>query len=396
MLLAPKINTYFTQRGDFLKLRVAESAISVIAVLESAGYEAFCVGGAVRDLLMGKVPTDYDIATNATPQEVMKLFPKTITTGIKHGTVTVLHENDSFEITTYRTEQGYADGRHPDSVNFVGNIEEDLARRDFTMNAIAYSPTRGIIDPFGGAEDIERGVIRCVGQAQLRFSEDYLRIMRCFRFAATLGFGIEESTLTAALKLKDGIKNVSRERIFTELWQMLCGSHLCLCAPLFEIENVGVISRLNSERHIRFAAYCILSQAAPVELCSRLKTSSAFAERVADICAAADFASTDVYSIRQAIISWGETDLVAGLEIQEIIYNKDITEIKNAVFAASKEAFPKSIVQLEVGGGDLISLGLDGADIGRVLNALHRAVLKGHVENKHDALIAKAKDIISR
>ncbi|MBQ5810507.1 MAG: hypothetical protein IIW23_02885, partial [Clostridia bacterium] len=180
---------------------ISDAAITAIDTLESHGFEAYCVGGAVRDLLMGKVPTDYDITTNALPQDVINIFPKTVATGIKHGTITVLLDKETIEITTYRTDGEYVDNRHPEKVQFVAGIGEDLSRRDFTVNAIAYSPYRGILDLLGGRKDIKNKIIKCVGQPEKRFNEDALRIMRCFRFASTLGFSIEKHTLCAAVSL---------------------------------------------------------------------------------------------------------------------------------------------------------------------------------------------------
>ena len=178
-----------------------------LTMLENAGYEAFIVGGCVRDALMGIAPKDYDITTSALPSQTKTVFREyhVIETGIQHGTVTVMMDGIPLEITTYRTEGTYSDNRHPDSVSFTTSLREDVARRDFTMNAIAYSPARGLIDHFGGAEDIRRGIIRCVGDPATRFREDALRMMRGIRFASVLGFRIEEETAAAIHEHKDRI-----------------------------------------------------------------------------------------------------------------------------------------------------------------------------------------------
>ena len=179
---------------------IPPAAESIIDKLEASGFQAFVVGGCVRDSIMGRTPDDWDICTDANPEEMKEVFSgwRVIETGIKHGTLTILcggedpGSREAFEVTTFRVDGDYSDNRHPDSVSFTGKIEEDLARRDFTVNAMAYSKKRGLADPFGGAEDIEKKIIRCVGDPETRFREDGLRIMRGVRFSSVLGFSIEE------------------------------------------------------------------------------------------------------------------------------------------------------------------------------------------------------------
>lgn len=197
----------------------------LLDMLENAGFEAYIVGGCVRDSLMGFQPHDFDVTTSAFPEETKRVFArmKVIETGIKHGTVTVLSEGCPVEITTYRVDGEYLDSRRPESVSFTRSLKEDIARRDFTMNGIAYSPKRGFFDNYGGAEDISRGLIRCIGDPEKRFREDALRILRGLRFAASLGFEIEENTAQAMLDCRDLLKNISAERIFTELSGLLTG-----------------------------------------------------------------------------------------------------------------------------------------------------------------------------
>ena len=196
--------------------------------LDRAGFGAYVVGGCVRDSLMGKQPHDYDITTSALPTETKRVFSdcRVIETGIKHGTVTVLYKGQSVEITTHRVDGEYADGRHPTSVTFSQRLQDDLSRRDFTMNGIAFSPKSGYVDPFGGEPDIKSGVIRCIGSPDRRFSEDALRILRALRFSSTLGFVIEENTAEAMLSHRSDLHKVSEERIFTELKALLCGSDI--------------------------------------------------------------------------------------------------------------------------------------------------------------------------
>lgn len=199
--------------------------LEALTRLTDAGYEAYTVGGAVRDLLRGEAPHDYDIATSATPDEMKAVFRgyRTVETGIKHGTLTVLIDGEALEITTFRVDGEYTDARHPDSVSFTRSLREDAARRDFTVNAIAYSPTSGICDYFGGLADIKNGILRAVGDARLRFSEDALRILRALRFSAVLGYRIEEHTARAAHELRHLLSEVASERIREELVKLLVG-----------------------------------------------------------------------------------------------------------------------------------------------------------------------------
>lgn len=202
-------------------MKINRGAELIISRLENAGYQAYIVGGAVRDSVMGKTPSDYDIATSARPREVKALFSRTIDTGLKHGTVTVIENKIGYEVTTFREETGYSDRRHPDEVRYVKCLEADLKRRDFTINAMAYSPKKGIVDEFGGISDIEEKIIRCVGVPEERFKEDALRMLRAVRFAACLGFELEPDTQKAIRKCAVLIKNVSWERILEELNKIL-------------------------------------------------------------------------------------------------------------------------------------------------------------------------------
>lgn len=199
----------------------------ILSTLTAHGEQAYIVGGCVRDKLMGRNPHDWDICTSALPSQTEAIFREAgfsvIPTGIKHGTVTVVIDNESFEITTFRVDEDYEDGRHPDRVKFVSDVTEDLARRDFTMNAIAYSPATGLIDPFHGAEDIKNGIIRCVGNPDQRFEEDALRIMRAIRFSATLGFSLEKTTENSTREHLPLLDNIARERIREELLKLLSG-----------------------------------------------------------------------------------------------------------------------------------------------------------------------------
>lgn len=204
-------------------IEIPEKILNVLRRLNAAGFEAYIVGGCVRDALMGRVPHDFDITTSALPEQTMRLFSEfaVIPTGIKHGTVTILCEGEPLEITTFRVDGKYTDSRRPDSVRFTRSIAEDLARRDFTMNAIAYNPDVGIVDEFGGEEDIRRRIIRCVGTPDERFREDALRIMRALRFAVSLGFGIERDTADSLERNCSLMNNIAVERVYSELTAML-------------------------------------------------------------------------------------------------------------------------------------------------------------------------------
>lgn len=193
----------------------------IIETIQAAGFEAYAVGGCVRDSILGRIPDDWDITTSAKPEQVKDLFRRTIDTGLQHGTVTVMLDKDGFEVTTYRIDGKYEDGRHPTEVIFTACLEEDLKRRDFTINAMAYNNQVGLVDIFDGMKDIEGKVIRCVGDPEARFGEDALRIMRAVRFSAQLGYEIEEKTKAAIVKLSDTLKQISAERIQVELVKLL-------------------------------------------------------------------------------------------------------------------------------------------------------------------------------
>ena len=208
-----------------MKIQLPERVDRIITTLQRHGYEAYAVGGCVRDSLIGRVPGDWDITTSALPEETKALFGRTFDTGIEHGTVTVLLEHEGFEVTTYRIDGKYEDSRHPKEVQFTRSLAEDLKRRDFTINAMAYNNEDGLIDLFGGTEDLRKGIIRCVGRAKQRFEEDALRILRALRFSAQLGFGIEEETRQAIEDMADNLSKISAERIQTELVKLLVSPH---------------------------------------------------------------------------------------------------------------------------------------------------------------------------
>lgn len=208
-----------------MRMQLPEKVKQIIETIENAGYEAYAVGGCVRDSILGRQPDDWDITTSALPFQVKELFPITIDTGLQHGTVTILLGKETFEVTTYRLDGEYLDGRHPESVTFTPSLSEDLKRRDFTINAMAYNERTGLVDLFGGMDDMERKIIRCVGNPMERFSEDALRVMRAIRFSAQLGYSIEEQTKKAIEALSPNLQKVSAERIQVELTKLLLSPH---------------------------------------------------------------------------------------------------------------------------------------------------------------------------
>ena len=284
-------------------MRIPAAIEYVLRQLEAGGYEAYLVGGCVRDHLRGQAPSDFDVTTSALPDETERVFAgdRVIETGLKHGTVTVLRDGMPVEITTYRTEGAYSDGRHPDSVAFTRSLAEDLCRRDFTVNAIAMDVHGGIVDLYGGREDLAAGCLRAVGDPVTRFNEDALRILRAFRFAAKLGFAIEPATLAAAIALAPRLRMVSRERICAELTKLVCAPHAAEAltqmadggvfdslfdAPQINRRALAYLSTLPARADIRLAALFYGDARAEMHIAS-LKPSGAFLRRAAGILHAA-------------------------------------------------------------------------------------------------------------
>ncbi len=224
-----------------MNINLPVNAAKIIKLLEQAGHEAYIVGGCVRDSLLGRTPNDWDITTSATPMQVKAIFRRTVDTGIQHGTVSVLMGSEQYEVTTYRIDGEYEDSRHPKEVSFTGNLTEDLKRRDFTINAMAYNPATGLVDIFGGIDDIGAKVIRTVGSARERFGEDALRILRAVRFAAQLDYTIDQETQTAIRELAPTLRNISAERIREELEKLLTSSNPGRIRDAYELGVTAVI-----------------------------------------------------------------------------------------------------------------------------------------------------------
>ena len=233
---------------DKLKITLPDSVALIISTLKNNGFECFCVGGCVRDSLSERIVNDWDFTTNATPDEIEKCFCDytTIDIGKKFGTICVVINHENFEITTYRTDGDYRDSRHPESVSFSKNLTDDLSRRDFTVNALAYNDDVGVVDEYNGLSDLEMGVIRCIGDADLRFKEDALRILRALRFASTYGYSIEQKTSESILRNKERLCDIAPERITKELCKLLCGEHVDFILRRYKDVFAVIIPQISS------------------------------------------------------------------------------------------------------------------------------------------------------
>ncbi len=245
-----------------MRINMPKAVKEIIATLQQNNFEAYAVGGCVRDSILGREPNDWDITTSAAPEEVKALFRRTIDTGIEHGTVTVMVDKVGYEVTTYRIDGKYEDGRHPTEVTFTRNLKEDLLRRDFTINAMAYNDTDGLVDIFGGMEDIERKVIRCVGDPRARFTEDALRLLRAVRFAAQLGYTIEEETRKAMKEIAGNLKKISAERIQVELVKTLVSPNPFMMKDAYELGLTKIFMpefdlAMETEQHNRHHMYTV-------------------------------------------------------------------------------------------------------------------------------------------
>jgi len=227
--------------GEDIRIDIPDNAKRILSTLAKAGFEGYVVGGCVRDSILGRRPQDWDITTNASPEQVKALFRRTVDTGIQHGTVTVMMDREGYEVTTYRIDGEYEDARHPKEVIFTKSLREDLRRRDFTINAMAYNDEAGLVDLFEGLEDIRTGTIRCVGEALERFSEDALRILRAVRFSAQLGYGIEEKTREGIRLIAPNLSKISAERIRTELEKLLVSPHPEYLKEAYELGITAVV-----------------------------------------------------------------------------------------------------------------------------------------------------------
>lgn len=385
-----------------MDIKIPKNINFVLDTLEKAGFEAFIVGGCVRDTLLGNKPDDFDVNTNALPDTVVSLFEHTVCTGLKHGTVTVLSDNQSIEVTTYRTEFGYSDSRHPDSVKFVTRVEDDLARRDFTVNAICYNPKTGIIDPFGGIQDIKTRTLRAVGNPDVRFKEDALRILRLFRFSAKLGFDIEENTLKSALKHADLLDAVSRERIAVEIRKTAIAENPTAIMPLINsgaLEFLGIkkcrdlspVSKLEPKENLRLFAMLYLCDCDVIDTITQLK----YSNNIKNYC------DTALRIVNHNFSS--KSNIKKALNISSVDAVQDILNFKNVILGENTDKLnmmldeilkanePYKISDLKLNGNDLADLGITGDKIGENLNRLLELVIENPTLNTRENLIKRIK-----
>ena len=397
-------------------------AAALLDELHRAGFGAYAVGGCVRDSLLGLTPHDWDLCTAARPGQVMELFgeDRCIPTGLQHGTVTVKRDEKLYEITTFRTEGRYSDGRHPDSVAFVPDLREDLARRDFTINAMAYSAEEGLCDPFGGREDLARGVVRAVGEPLRRFGEDALRILRLYRFAARFGFAIDEATEAAAKQLAAHLDCVSAERIEEELNKLLAapqpGAYLepeVLAFVLPELppeeltkarRRIDALPAGTEQVYARWAALLLpLGETGARKALKRLKCSNARIDGAAalvrecgektpdaldkcDLCLQAKrlLGKYDLHTVRQLTALW------TALAPEE---KASFDALRAEAEALTAQGACCRISQLAVNGRDLMAAGAaPGPGLRRVLEALLEEVITGRLPNEKTELLAFAAE----
>ena len=408
-----------------MELMLPEPVLEGLNRLKQAGFAAYVVGGCVRDQVLGTVPHDYDICTAARPEDMKMVFSgeRTIETGIQHGTLTVLLSGMPLEITTFRVDGEYRDGRHPESVRFTARVEDDLSRRDFTINAMAYAPDTGIVDPFGGREDCKNRVLRCVGDAEQRFGEDALRILRALRFSARLGFPIEKNTARAAREGRDQLQKISRERVAAELTGTLTAAHaasvladfpdiLCAAVPdlLEMVQSVHWAHALKMlfvtvpEPVLRWAALLLECPKPerpdlPWEILQGLKMPSRFSEMVRKLVYYTRLFRQENPPLRVRLMTLGPEQTALLLSLQEadtlVLHpSSDEAYIREA-YRQTREELRRllegnacySLSQLAVNGKDMAAAGLKGVQIGQMLNALLKRVVLGELPNERDTLL---------
>lgn len=392
---------------------------NIIGSLEEHGFEGFAVGGCVRDSLLKKTPKDWDITTDALPVDMKKIFKKTFDTGIAHGTVTVLMDGVGYELTTYRIDGNYSDGRHPDSVSFSKNLSEDLCRRDFTINAMAYSHNKGIVDLFGGRKDLQKGIIRAVGDAKKRFDEDALRMLRAVRFAAQLGFKIDDDTFAAIKEKAKLLSNVSKERIFVELNKSLNGDFAQNIKMVYTSGLYRYIGKefakldksiydfyprkFHNKKHMYWAAFLenIDNVEAVKKILFELKSDNATRNNtyllVKELKNPLPSSDED---IRWSLHRIGADLFCDYIEIlKSDKKNVDILDkidtIENRYSLILKENHAYEISMLDITGKDLMDIGISkGPKIGEVLEFLLKKVIENPLNNEKSSLLRLAKEFI--
>lgn len=403
-----------------MRIEMPYEAEWIIDNIRSHGYEAFIVGGCVRDAVLGRIPGDWDITTSAKPEQVKEIFGKTVDTGLKHGTVTIIKHGSGYEVTTYRIDGEYLDGRHPETVEFTPDLREDLKRRDFTINAMAYSHETGIVDEFEGMEDLKRRVIRCVGCAKDRFTEDALRILRAVRFAAQLDFVIEDETYKAIAEIAPNLVHVSKERIQVELTKLLLSDHpekiwmvdatgiAEYVTPGFtevferELESRNSMDPLKecwagivalpadkSHRWAGFLRHMTVEQA--VKILRGLKLDNDTIGNVKNMITAFQAPlAVDKVEIRRLLSRVTEYQFLGAMQLKKLDGDETVPGILRLFEEIKETGDCVSLKQLAVNGGDLLAKGLvKGKQIGDGLMYLLNLVLEKPELNKKDILLEK-------
>lgn len=382
----------------------------VIGKIRDAGYEAFAVGGCVRDTLLGRTPEDWDVTTSARPEAVKAIFERTVDTGLQHGTVTVLKNRKGYEVTTYRIDGEYHDGRHPDSVEFTPNLLEDLKRRDFTINAMAYSHETGIVDEFGGMEDLKAGIVRCVGRPEDRFTEDALRLLRALRFSAQLGFEIEESTYAAIKTIAPNLAKVSKERVQAELTKLLLSAHperilllkeTGLSAQIvpgfdavFAPALFSKLSRLPAEKSLRWAGFLLCQSTKQAEAVLKgLKMDNETIGNVSRMIEGAkETLPLEKPAVRRAMSRYTPYQLEGALKLKELMGGPDAEEIRRLREEIIRDGDCVSLKDLAVKGRDLLEAGVErGPMVGKILNHLFNLVLLHPEKNDRELLLKEVR-----
>lgn len=401
-----------------MKIRMPAGARAVIGSLQARGYEAYAVGGCVRDSVLSRKPDDWDITTSASPYEVKEVFPRTVDTGLQHGTVTVLMGKDQYEVTTYRIDGEYEDGRHPKEVIFTASLAEDLKRRDFTINAMAYNDDEGLVDLFGGMSDLQKKLVRCVGDPLERFSEDALRILRAVRFSAQLGFRIHSDTANAVRKLAPTLSKISAERIAAELTKLLISPRpeylhaayelgiTAVVMPEFnrmakqnmEKAALGAARRVRPVRALRFAAVLYpVGEEAALALLRRLKFDNDTIRTVTRIIRHMDRKlCDDPAAVRRAVHEAGEDIFPLLLEVKSAYADeeafRELCRVQECYETICREGQCVSLKTLAVTGRDFMRLGCrPGPGLGELLEEALYEVLDDPKKNTKEYLEAFAK-----
>ncbi|MBQ2812620.1 MAG: CCA tRNA nucleotidyltransferase [Clostridia bacterium] len=392
-----------------MRIIIPENIISVMRLLEESGFEAYAVGGCVRDSLLGRRPYDWDVCTSALPEETLEVFKdfRTIPTGIKHGTVTVIADSP-VEITTFRIDGEYLDNRRPSRVSFTRTLADDLCRRDFTVNAMAADKNGFVTDLYGGKEDLQKKIIRCVGCAQKRFDEDALRIMRALRFAATLGFELEESTARAVREQKSLLKNIAVERIRVETDKLLLGSCADILYGYREVFSVFIpeteitretaekISLADKETEIRLALLLgnLTSENARAVL-GRLRYSNSVTNTVVSLVENKNKAIENTSpAVKRLLNAFGKENaerLVRFKRADGGLTPEAEKEILSEISRIIDDGECYSLAALAVSGSDLSAIGIKGKKTGETLNRLLNEVMEGTTANNKDDLLDKVK-----